>query len=240
MEPTKPYGNFGMGQAYAKLGRYDESIAAFDRAIQIQPDYWEAYSEKGYALSDSGQTDLAQDMVTRLATKDTTLSALLGQYIYEHSKAKLTAVYSSSLYTSFPSTLGPKTAVSGLSGYLASANSTQTLAMEFQFSKQMDQASVENVFNWSIARSIGTARGDGYNMDMPLLSTEISLDATPQGVFYNPDTLVATVMFTVRQNSSANGTIDPSHIKFSFSGKDAVGLSMDTSADEYMGFSGFA
>jgi hypothetical protein len=48
------------------------------------------------------------------------------------------------------------------------------------------------------------------------------------------------VLFKVSQNSSANGTIDPSHINFSFSGKDVVGLSMDKSADMYSGFSKFA
>jgi hypothetical protein len=48
------------------------------------------------------------------------------------------------------------------------------------------------------------------------------------------------VLFSVSQNSTADGTIDPSHIKFSFNGKDATGMTMDPKANEYTGFSGFA
>lgn len=240
LDSQNPYGDFGMGQAYAKLGRYEDAIAAFDRAIDIKSDYWDAYAEKGYALADSGAAEDAQAIAAKLLKSSPALSALVTQYTYEHSAPKMVASYVTSLYTPFMSTLGPKTAVSSLSGYLAGANSSQTVAMEFQFSKQMDSASVENVFNWSIARSIGTGRGDGYNMDMPLAGTEVTLDPYPTSVMYNSDTLVATVMFTLRQNSTANGTLDPSHIKFSFAGKDATGMNMDASADEYMGFNGFA
>ncbi len=112
--------------------------------------------------------------------------------------------------------------------------------MVFQFSKQMDAASVENAFNWKIERAIGTARGDGYNLDMMLNDTEISLSPTPLAVYYNSSELTATVLFKVRQNDTASGTIDPSHINFSFSGKDVVGLSIDKTADTYSGFSWFA
>jgi hypothetical protein len=112
--------------------------------------------------------------------------------------------------------------------------------MVFQFSKQMDAASIENVFNWKIERATGSGRGDGYNYDMRLKDTEISLPATPQAVYYDQQAMTATVLFKVSQNANANGTIDPSHINFSFSGKDVVGLSMDKSADMYSGFSWFA
>jgi hypothetical protein len=52
--------------------------------------------------------------------------------------------------------------------------------------------------------------------------------------------MTATVLFKISQNSTATGTIDPSHINFTFSGKDVLGLSMDKSADMYSGFSWFA
>jgi Flp pilus assembly protein TadD len=240
LDPTSPYGDFGMGQAYAKLERYDEAVAAFDRAIDMKSDYWDAYAEKGYALADSGASEDALAIAEKLLKPSPALSALVSQYTYEHSAPKMIASYITSLYTPFMSTLGPKTAVASLGGYLTSANASQTVAMEFQFSKQMDAASVENVYNWSIARNTGTGLGDGYNWDMPLASTEVTLDPYPTSVMYNSETLVATVMFTLRQNGTANGTLDPSHIKFSFSGKDATGMSMDSSADEYMGVNGFA
>jgi hypothetical protein len=59
-------------------------------------------------------------------------------------------------------------------------------------------------------------------------------------VYYNQQDQAATVLFRIRQNATGNGTLDPSHINFSFNGKDVVGLSMDKSADQYSGFSGFA
>jgi len=43
----------------------------------------------------------------------------------------------------------------------------------------------------------------------------------------------------VRQNSGANGTLDPSHINFTFSGTDVLGVKIDKSADMYSGFSSF-
>lgn len=102
------------------------------------------------------------------------------------------------------------------------------------------QSSVENVYNWSIARASGTGRGDGYNYDMTVPGTEVTLSSTPLGVYYDSREQTATVLFKIRQNADANGTLDPSHINFSFNGKDVIGLSMDKSAARYSGFSGFA
>ena len=50
--------------------------------------------------------------------------------------------------------------------------------------------------------------------------------------------MTATVFFSVNQNSTADGTIDPEHIVFSFSGIDADGNEMDEDYDQYMGFCG--
>ena len=72
------------------------------------------------------------------------------------------------------------------------------------------------------------------------MASEISLSRFPVSVSYDETYQTATVLFTIRQNESANGTLDPSHIRFAFSGTDATGLSMNPEADEYTGFSGFA
>lgn len=240
LSPKEPFGDFGVGQAYAKQEKYDFAVDAFKSAIAIKSDYWGAYSEMGYALADSGDLEQAQAVADSLFTNDATLSGELSQYIYEQSKPKMTAVYASDLYALFPATLGPGSAVAGLNSYLSTASAEKTMSMVFQFSKPMDPASVENVFNWKIERATGTARGDGYNLDMTLPASEITLPTTPQAVYYNQQEMTVTVLFKVSQNSSANGTIDPSHINFTFSGKDVIGLSMDKSADMYSGFSGFA
>ncbi|WP_069201610.1 tetratricopeptide repeat protein [Rickettsia felis] len=39
------------GKALLKLERAEEAIKAFNRAIELKPDYAEAYNEKGYALA---------------------------------------------------------------------------------------------------------------------------------------------------------------------------------------------
>jgi hypothetical protein len=62
----------------------------------------------------------------------------------------------------------------------------------------------------------------------------------PNNVYYDAKSYKATVTFTIRQNATADGTIDPSHIEFKFSGKDAFGNKMDPNFDQYIGFSGTA
>jgi tetratricopeptide (TPR) repeat protein len=240
LSPKDPFGDFGLGQVYAKQENYDAAIDSFKSAISIKSDYWGAYAEMGYAMVDSGDVEQAQEVANNLYANDTTLSNELSQYIYEQSKPKMTSVYASDLYTLFPSTLGPGTLVSGINSYLATANAEKTVSMVFQFSKQMDAASVENVFNWKIERATGSGRADGYNYDIQLKDTEVSLASTPAAIYYDQKDMTATVLFKISQNSTATGTIDPSHINFTFSGKDVLGLSMDKSADMYSGFSWFA
>jgi tetratricopeptide (TPR) repeat protein len=240
LSPTEPFGNFGLGLVNARQERFDFAIEAFDAAIAIKSDYWQAYAEKGYALVDSGEPLQALDIAQTLATNDEALATQLSQYVYEKSQPKMTATYVSPLYPFFTSTQGPGTQLAGLNAYLNTANAQLTFSMVFQFSKPMDATSVENLSNWSIARATGTGRGDGYNLDMQLKDTEVTLPAQPQAVYYDQKELTATVLFNLRQNDTVTATIDPSHINFTFTGKDSLGVSMDKSADMYSGFSSFA
>lgn len=238
--PTEPQGKYGIGLAYAKEGRYDAAIGAFKSAISIQEDYWQAYADLGFALMDSGDAEAAREVADRLEGNDATLAAVLSQYIYEKANPRMVVAIASDIFPNFLDSLGPRTRVSTLSAYLSGANDEQVLAMKFVFSKPMDAQSVENVLNWSITRAIGTGRGDGYNTGLALPATEVALPRTPLAVHYESNTQSATVLFKVSQNATANGTIDPSHINFAFSGQDAFGLAMDPEADVYSGFSGFA
>ena len=70
-----------------------------------------------------------------------------------------------------------------------------------------------------------------------MLSTEVKVPMYPIGVYYNEEDMTATVRFRLTQNDAGDGTIDPSHIVFSFKGMDADGNAMDTQNDQYMGFS---
>ncbi len=52
-------------------------------------------------------------------------------------------------------------------------------------------------------------------------------------VVYDPSSLTAKVTFSITQNATGNGTIDLSHLVFTFKGTDEYGNVMDTAADEY-------
>ena len=104
----------------------------------------------------------------------------------------------------------------------------------------MDRTSIENPLNWSIKRSDSSKPGEAYNFGMAVPDTEITLPPFPDYVIYDAKAKTATLAFTVRQNETADGTIDPSHIVFKFAGEDAEGIAMDSKHDEYSGFSGIA
>lgn len=236
MAPNEPSGHYGLGQVHAKQGRHDDAIAEFQAAIDIQWDFWDAYVEQGYAYMDSGQTDEAATLANTLAEHDETRSATLATYIAQKQAPSMSLPIGGN--SSFVSTLGPGTPVSFLGLY--AAETSRTLSMAFQFSKSMDRSSVENVTNWTISRSVNTGLGDGYNYGLPVPDTEVTLPRYPLAVYYDPDTYTATVYFSLTQNATLDATIDPSHIQFSFSGVDSLGVTMDPSSDQYTGFSGFA
>ncbi len=233
--PTKHSGDFGLGQVYAKQGKTAEAVRAFERAITLKPDFWEGYAELAYILADSGAFGEAEAVADKLKRSVPALATQVNQYIDQKRPPKMILAYSTS---AFVASLGPGTAVASLGPALTQANGRQTFSMVFSFDKAMDLKSVQSVWNWTISRSVGTGKGDGYNYDLPIPATEISLYPHPDAVVYDPKQLTATVYFTVQQNSSANGTLDPSHIKFSFKGQDVSGARLDPKADEYMGFTG--
>jgi hypothetical protein len=109
--------------------------------------------------------------------------------------------------------------------------------MEFQFDKEMQRESVENRFNWEIARASGGVPGNHYNFGLEIADTEIMPPTVPDYVYYDERNLRAVVSFTLTQNDTADGTIDPSHIAFKFKGQDKFGNTMVPDADEFTGFS---
>lgn len=235
MAPNEPSGHYGLGQVYAKQGRYDKAIAEFQSAIDVKWDFWDAYVEQGYAYVDSGNSDAASKLATFLNDHDTNGSTTLSTYITQKSAPEITAGLSTS---SFIATLSTGTPVSFMGLY--NADETKTVSMVFQFSKSMDRSSVEDITNWTIARSANTGLGDGYNFGLPVPDTEVTLPHNPVAVYYDASSYSATVYFSLSQNATVDATIDPSHVKFTFSGKDAYGISMNSKADQFAGFSGVA
>ncbi|TET88986.1 MAG: tetratricopeptide repeat protein [Desulfobacteraceae bacterium] len=233
LAPDSPNGNYGLGLAYSRQGRFEDAIRQFKEAIGIENNLYDAYAEMGYAYADLGQMDKAQEQVDYIEQERPDLAQMLSLYMYKVDPPKFMFAYS----TSFMYLKSVKTQVSALDSYLANANTSKTFTMKFSFSKEMDRDSVEDRFNWKIGRASGSGPGQAYNFGLPVPSTEISIPPYPDYVFYDSEASTATIYFTIHQNASADGTIDPSHIEFKFNGEDRYGFTMDPERDQFSGFS---
>jgi len=238
LEPEKTDGYFGLGLAYSGQERYEEAIAQFEEAIRRDRDLYEAHAEIGYAYADMGQMDMAQTKLDFLKQAESDLADTLDRYMYKVDPPKI--MFASSFDSTFPYKMPFKTAVSSLDSYLANADAAKKFTMVFQFDKAMDRESVENPVNWKIGRSTSSQPGQIYNYGFKIPTTEIQVSTLPNNVYYDSESFKATVTFTIRQNATADGTIDPTHIEFKFSGKDTFGNKMDPDFDQYIGFSGAA
>jgi tetratricopeptide (TPR) repeat protein len=236
-EPHKPDGNFGLGLNYSKQGRHADAIVQFEEAIRLKNDFYDAYAELGYAHADLGEMDEAQKLVDILEDADPSLADTLSRYMYKVDPPKFMFAYADSTFNYH---LPWKTPLSSLDAYLEAPNSGKTFKIVFQFDKEMDRESVENILNWKISRAAGTGPGQAYNFGRPVPDTEVPIPPLPVDVYYDAEALTATVYFTLIQNESADGTIDPAHIEFKFTGKDAYGFTMSSEHDQFTGFSGIA
>ena len=235
INPQSADGYFGLGQTYSAEKKYPEAIKEFERAIQKKRDFYAAYAEMGYTYADAGELDKAREMRDFLDLKDPSSSETLKAYINKMTHPRILTAWATS---SFQFYLPPKTEVAALSDYLANANASQTFTMQFQFDKAMDRESVEDPLNWAIKRASGHGPGTDYNNGLAIPDTEVRIAPIPTSVYYDDKYFTATVRFTISQNADADGTIDPTHLEFSFKGIDADGNAMNPKYDQFMGFTG--
>ena len=226
-----------MGLTYSEQGRYEDAIREFETAIQKDGKFYDAYAEMGYSYADMGMMDEAQRQVDFLGHVDPMLADAVSRYMYKVDPPKMMYAQAES---TFLYTMPNNTNVSALNSYLINADASKSFTMVFQFDKQMDRESVENRINWQIGRSTQNGPGQAYNFGLPIPSTEVTVSLLPENVYWDEEELSATVTFSIKQNATADATIDPSHIEFKFSGKDIYGNSMDDKFDQYIGFSGVA
>lgn len=236
LTPDKADGYFGLGQTYSGQKRYEEAIAQFEQALERDSSLLEAHAEIGYAYADMGNMDMAQTELDFLNQADSDLADNLDRYMYKVDPPKIR--FASSFDSTFPYSKPYRTAIASLDSYLANADASKKFTMVFQFDKAMDRESVENLANWRIGRSTSSQPGQIYNYGLSIPSTEIRIFPLPDNVYYDSQSFQATVTFTIRQNETADGTIDPTHIEFKFSGKDEFGNKMDPNFDQFIGFSG--
>jgi tetratricopeptide (TPR) repeat protein len=235
MDPDKPNGNYGLGLNFSRQGRYEDAILQFKEAIRLDSKFYDGYAELGYAYADLGKIDEAEGIVDTLTHVAPDLADTLSRYMYKADPPKFMFAHAD---TGFNYQMPWKTPLSALDSYLATANAEKTFTMKFQFDKEMDRETVENVLNWSIGRSTQSGPGQAYNFGRPIPDTEVTLPPFPKHVYYDADNLTATVYFTLRQNEAADATIDTAHMEFKFTGEDAYGHKMDPKYDQFMGFSG--
>jgi len=232
--PKEAGGYFGLGQALAKQKRFNEAIPLFTKALDLDKNFDDARLEMAITYADMGDAETAQTILKAMEGSKSNLSVLLKDYLYQTERPRIE-------FTTLESTFIPKfpmkTPVAAMDSYLEAANAEKQFTMVFQFSKEMDLGSVMNRFNWRIGRADGR-EGGTYNFGLPIPDTEASIAPFPDTVIYDKKTYQATVTFTIRQNATADATMDPSHILFRFSGKDIFGNRMDSSADSFSGFSG--
>jgi tetratricopeptide (TPR) repeat protein len=237
LQPQDPAGYYGLGQAYSQQERYEDALSQFQVAILKDSKFYNAYAEMGYTYADMGMMDEAQAQVDFLENVNPSLAATVSRYMYKVDSPKISYAQAES---TFLYSLSGGTSLAALDSYLSNADASKTFTMIFQFDKQMDRESVENKLNWQISRSTQSGPGQTYNFGLPVPDTEITVYPTPDNVYWDESKMAAIVSFTIQQNSNADGTIDPSHIEFKFSGEDIYGNSMDTNFDQFMGFSGSA
>jgi len=238
LAPEQAGGYLGMGSTLSRQGRYEDAIGQFEEAISRNSDLYDAYAQIGYAYADMGDMENAQKMVSHLEkVEQTDLADTLSRYMYKVDPPKMVFAHSSS---TFLFSMGMGTPLVALNSYLMNADASNTFSMTIQFDKAMDRESVENPLNWQIGRAAGAGPGQSYNYGLRIPATEVKPKGIPDAVTYDPENLTATVFFTIKQNSGANGTIDPSHIEFKFSGTDIYGQKMNPKFDQFSGFNDVA
>ena len=238
LSPLEAGGYLGMGLTLSRQGRHEDALDQFEEALSRNSNLYDAYAQIGYAYADMGDMENAQKMVSHLeGVEQTDLADTLSRYMYKVDPPKMVFAHSSS---TFLFSMGRGTPLVALNSYLMNADASKTLSMTIQFDKAMDRESVENPLNWQIGRAAAGGPGQSYNFGMRIPSTEVTPRTIPDTVTYDPENLTATVYFTIKQNSAANGTIDPSHIEFKFSGTDIYGQKMNPKFDQFSGFNNVA
>lgn len=234
LDPDSYAGDYGLGKMYAQNEQYEKAIEHFERALDLQPDFYDAMAQIGYTYADMGEIEKAREVEEDLEKVDEDLALILKNYVDEKEPPKIAFAFASS---SFPYNASKGYPVSAIDSYLENAGAEVSVTMKFLFTKEMDPTSIEDRFNWKVSRASSTNIAETYNFGDEIPTTEITLEPYPDYVIYDKDTLTATIGFTIRQNETADGTIDPSHIVFKFDGEDIYGVTMDQDGDEFTGFS---
>ena len=224
---------YALGMVYNKQGRYEEAVASLEKSQTLKKNFPAANYELGVAYDALGRTEDAQNQLSILQNSDTTQAQNLQTIINKPGMSSMNTKKSGG----FSEILGPGVPLWMLDPtLLTNPGSGKTFSITIGFNTNMDAASITNTQNWSILRA-NSPGGGYYNNTMPLSSKDVALPSNPLSVTYNSVTQEATLIFRLNQNASGDAVIDQKHIEFKFNGTDALGRTMDTSANEIDGYS---
>ncbi|HEY4745645.1 MAG TPA: tetratricopeptide repeat protein [Desulfuromonadaceae bacterium] len=219
---------YALGEVYNKKGDYKDAVKNLTKSLTLKPDFPAANYELGVAYSGLGQMDEAKKQLSILQNSDATLATQLNSVLNKPQMVAIDTTVTQS--NKFNSILGPGTPLWYLDPSLTVPNSSKEFSVTIAFSNAMDVSSITNPTNWTISRANSTQAGY-YNYMMPLSSKDATVRTNPDSIMYNALTYEATVSFRINQNSTGDAVIDPSHLVFTFNGKDAQGRTMDQTAN---------
>jgi len=223
---------YSLGVLYNKMDRPEDAAKMLEKALRLKKDFAAANYELGAAYVKLGETEKAE---AQLSILDSKRSSLANDLSFILNKPKM--IYMDAANNKgFNQLLGARTPLWMLDPTLLNTpDASKKVSVAIAFNNEMDIASIMNPANWEISRAKST-EGGYYNSYMPVPGTEVSIPKRPYSVTYNPETRQASVTFTVQQNATGDATIDPSHLVFSFTGKDAAGRQMDAAGDQINGY----
>lgn len=221
---------YALGQLYNKEGNFTEAAKNLEKSLTLKKKFAAANYELGVAYNGLGRTDDANKQLSILQSSDTGLASQL-KFILN--KPQMIA-RDSTKNSSFVDILGPGTPLWYLDPSLSVPNSSKTFAVTIMFNNDMDVNAVTNPQNWKITRA-NSVQGGYYNNMMPVSSKDVSIPQAPLSITYDSTTREATINFRISQNATGDAVIDPSHIVFTYTGTDAAGRKMDSTADSIDG-----
>lgn len=232
LEPKDGNGYYALGMALNGMGQYNDAITQLEKATSLKKNFEAAYYELGRAYNGLGNQDKVQEQIDILNNIGTsTAVALSSSLSLETAKPKM--YYYDAVKSSLQLSLGPVSLLA-IDPSFITPGATRDVQVAFAFDSDMDPSSVVSVVNWSISKASGGAAGiynnglySDKNIPVPIMPTRVSYDSS---------TRTATLSFSLTQNATGTGMIDPSHLVFKFMGKDQKGSVMDESANQYDGF----
>jgi tetratricopeptide (TPR) repeat protein len=234
LAPTNPTAEYNLGLLRNEQGRYDEAVNLFTGALGRKPTYENAYADLAHAYMRLGQADRAREQLNALTAIATNSAlALAAQVRAEINTPKM--LYMDSARSTFDTLAGPQTPLAQLDPALAAPGASKVFKISFGFNVDMDPNSIRNALNWTIGRANG-GPGGYYNYGTDLnAANDTHVSIAPLSVSWDDASRTATVYFRVTQNDAGTGVIDPAHLVFRFTGKDASGRTIDTAGDQYDG-----